>query len=112
MKKLKSEFTLLLIFFYIFNKISSMVFINNSQGECMALVNYFGNFYLLNLYSRQCFTLGSTLLLATTIPYPKATQHFLGQPEAMPLNRSGQSSRALSNGLISFVFDLLQQLDL
>lgn len=67
---------LLLIFFYIFNKISSMMFINNSQGECMALVIFF-NFYLLNLYSRQCFTLGRILLLATTIPYPKATQHSL-----------------------------------
>lgn len=74
---MKSEFTLLLIFFYIFNKISSMMFINNSQGECTVLVNYFFNLYLLSLYSRQCFTLGSTLLLATTIPNLKATQHFL-----------------------------------
>lgn len=61
------------------------MFINNSQGECTVLVNYFFNLYLPSLYSRQCFTLGNTLLLATTIPNLKATQHFLWEPEAMPL---------------------------
>lgn len=88
------------------------MFINNSQGECTVLVNYFFNLYLLSLYSRHCFTLGSKLLLATTIPNLKATQQFLWEPEATPLYRQGQSHRALSNGVITFMFDSLQQLNL
>jgi hypothetical protein len=83
----------------------------------MVRVNYFfchvSLTFIYLFFAQTCvFPWAAYSLMATTISYLKAIYHFLGGHEAKPLDPQGHSQGTLDSGVVTFVFEVLQQLSL